>query len=68
MTQPGSRAIVVCGARFVRQMSLDSVHAEVILIHEALHSLGLGENPPSSDSITERIRERCHRGRTAARR
>ena len=35
----------MCGSRFVRQMERSSLHAEAILIHEALHSLGLGENP-----------------------
>jgi hypothetical protein len=59
LTQPGSRAILVCGSRFVAQLGRDSRHAEAILIHEALHSLGLGENPPSSDAITERVRARC---------
>lgn len=59
VTKPGSRAILVCGSRFARQMSRGSRHAEAILIHEALHSLGLGENPPSSDYITERVRARC---------
>lgn len=58
-TQPGSRAILVCGARFARQMGRGPRHAEAVLIHEALHSLGLGENPPSSDYITERVRARC---------
>ena len=59
VTKPGSRAILVCGSRFARQVGRSSRHAEAILIHEALHSLGLGENPPSSDYITERIRARC---------
>ena len=59
VTRPGSRAILVCGSRFVRQAGRSSGHAEAILIHEALHSLGLGENPPSSDYITERVRARC---------
>ena len=36
-----------------------NLRREAILIHEALHSLGLGEDPPSSDYITERIRARC---------
>jgi len=58
-TVPGSRAIFVCGARFVRQMRTNPRHAEATLLHEVLHSLGLGENPPSPDSITERVRERC---------
>jgi hypothetical protein len=59
VTEPRSRAVFVCGARFVRQMSRDSRHAEAALIHEALHSLGLGENPPSSNYITERVQARC---------
>jgi hypothetical protein len=29
------------------------------LIHEVLHTLGLGENPPSSAEITERVLRHC---------
>jgi hypothetical protein len=61
VTRPQSRAIFVCGSRFVRQAQSNSRHAEAVLIHEALHSLGLGENPPSTDEITRRIRARCGR-------
>jgi len=43
----------------VRQVSKNSRHAEAALIHEALHSPGLGENPPSSDYISERVLARC---------
>jgi hypothetical protein len=60
-TTPGSRVILVCGERFVRQMAKNSRHAEATIIHEALHSLGLGENPPSSDHINERVLARCGR-------
>jgi hypothetical protein len=59
VTVPGSRAILVCGSRFVRQMASNPRHAEATLLHEVLHSLGLGENPPSPDYITERVRARC---------
>jgi hypothetical protein len=59
VTRPGSRAILVCGSRFVRQVGRDPRHAEATLIHEVLHSLGLGEDPPSPDFITERIEARC---------
>ena len=59
ITAPGSHAVFVCGERFVRQASRNSRHAEAALIHEALHSLGLGENPPSSDYISERVLARC---------
>jgi hypothetical protein len=34
--------------------------AEAMVIHEMLHSLGLGENPPSTFEITEQVRRRCH--------
>ncbi len=30
-----------------------------MIIHESLHSLGLGENPPRSQDITSRVTERC---------
>jgi hypothetical protein len=33
--------------------------AEAILIHEILHTLGLGENPPSSAEITRQVWRRC---------
>jgi hypothetical protein len=32
---------------------------EFIVIHEMLHSLGLGEDPPSSSEINARVRARC---------
>ena len=62
VTKPGNRAIFVCGARFQREMSKNSRNAEAIVIHEVLHSLGLGENPPSSDHITARVRALCGQG------
>jgi len=31
----------------------------VVVIHEALHSLGLGEDPPSSREITARVSSAC---------
>jgi hypothetical protein len=40
-------------------MMRNSRHAEALLIHEMLHSLGLGENPPTSHQITARVRARC---------
>jgi hypothetical protein len=32
-----------------------------MVIHEMLHSLGLGENPPSSREITKQVTARCGR-------
>ena len=33
--------------------------AEAMVIHEMLHTLGLGENPPTTFEITARVREMC---------
>ncbi|HEY6360945.1 MAG TPA: hypothetical protein VIX63_07555 [Vicinamibacterales bacterium] len=55
-THPGSQVIRVCGREF-RKRNREA--AEIILIHEFLHVLGLGENPPTSDEITERVAARC---------
>jgi hypothetical protein len=40
---------------------LDPPLAEAIIIHEALHTLGLREDPPSSREITRRVVKRCGR-------
>ena len=59
MNAPGSRVVRVCGRRLKRTMNESRSHAEAIVIHEMLHALGLGENPPTSDYITRRVKERC---------
>lgn len=59
-TSPGSRVVFVCGAQFKEAADQNMSIAEAVVIHEALHSLGLGENPPSSMEITARVLERCH--------
>jgi hypothetical protein len=58
-TLPGSRVVFVCGARFRRAYLNNPAHAVALVIHEMLHSLGLGENPPTGDEITQRVRDRC---------
>jgi len=58
-TGPGSRVIRVCGRRFARTMAESSSQGEALIIHEMLHSLGLGENPPTSRYITSRILDEC---------
>jgi len=58
-TVPGGRAVTICGRRFARQQRIDPAFAAIIVIHEALHTLGLPENPPSSEEITLRVRDRC---------
>jgi hypothetical protein len=56
VTAPGSRMVLICAGRFVRARWPDG---EVTVIHEMLHTLGLGENPPSSVEISRRVRTRC---------
>jgi hypothetical protein len=63
---PGVPRVFVCPAGTGRDNSrLSRIEleggslAEAMVIHEMLHTLGLGENPPSTFEITERVRERC---------
>jgi len=55
-TTRGRHVVLICADRFVRTCWPDG---EVTLIHEMLHSLGLGENPPTSLKISRRVRMRC---------
>jgi hypothetical protein len=59
VTAPGSRVVFVCGREFARAWSRQSHHAAVVPLHEALHSLGLAENPPSSAEIDAEVLRRC---------
>lgn len=58
-TARGNRVIYVCGTRFADRFALKTTGGEILLIHELLHALGLGENPPSSARITETVWNRC---------
>ena len=58
-TTPGSRVVYVCGRAFKDLANRNPVKAQAIVIHEALHTLGLGENPPSSSEITARVLAAC---------
>jgi hypothetical protein len=58
-TFPGSQVIYVCSLKLRNESIQNSVRTELILIHEFLHSLGLGENPPTSQAITEQVVVRC---------
>lgn len=61
-TSPARRVVYVCGSRFVHPIfRLDQRLAELLIIHELLHSLGLGENPPTSSQITKQVAKRCNR-------
>jgi hypothetical protein len=57
-TARGNRVVHVCGKRFVR-FAAKTKGAEILLIHELLHTLGLGENPPTSSWITNAVMNRC---------
>jgi hypothetical protein len=59
VTAPGSRVVYVCGRVFRDAASRKESRGEIAVIHEALHTLGLGENPPDSLEITRRVAERC---------
>lgn len=61
-TSPGHAIIYVCGGfrdRFLMMDRGERDRLEIAVIHEALHSLGLPENPPSSEEITRRVSRSC---------
>ena len=58
-TAVGSRTVYLCGRSFERAFRKDRRAAQAALIHEMLHSLGLGENPPSPAHITARVQKLC---------
>jgi hypothetical protein len=60
-TTPGSRVISVCPLFPRLQVNNPGLSASLI-IHESLHALGLGENPPRSREITGAVERRCGRG------
>jgi hypothetical protein len=58
-TASGSRVVYLCGGRLGAYFNKRTDHGEILLIHELLHALGLGENPPTSEEITDRVWARC---------
>jgi hypothetical protein len=59
VTEPRSRVVRVCSSRLVWTWQQNPRHVVAGMIHEALHTLGLGENPPSSAEITSLVLKRC---------
>lgn len=63
---PGQPLVRVCPAegramsRLAQIQIRDPWLADIMIIHEMLHTLGLGEDPPRSEEITWRVRSRCH--------
>ena len=60
-TTPGSRAVFICWDQFAARQRANNGYAANILIHETLHTLGLGENPPDARQITAQVIARCGR-------
>jgi hypothetical protein len=58
-TSCGSRVVYLCGREFERAWRRDAAQAQAAVIHEVLHSLGLGENPPSPRHISHRVMTLC---------
>ena len=58
-TEPGSRVIHVCATRFVERFAVKLRDGELLIIHELLHALGLGEDPPAPAEIDRIVRKRC---------
>jgi hypothetical protein len=58
-TSRGSRVVYLCGRDFERAWRRDAREVQATIIHELLHSLGLGENPPTPREITHRVQSLC---------
>jgi hypothetical protein len=64
---PGRPDVYVCAtagraaSRLALTLDRNPHLAEFALIHEMLHTLGLGENPPTSLEITQQVKRRCGR-------
>ena len=55
-TRVYSSVVSICLRSFTL---LSRAEQDAVLIHEMLHSLGLGENPPESVAITAQVLKRC---------
>jgi hypothetical protein len=60
-TTPGASRVVICIENFEFVSRRNPRLAATVLIHELLHTLGLPERPPSSESITSGVAARCGR-------
>ena len=57
-TNTGSRAVHVCSNQFLAQQRWNIGYSANTLIHEMMHTLGLGETPPDPRVITARVADR----------
>ncbi len=60
-TEPGSRVVYVCGGEFTSMYLQNASRAEVAIVHETLHCLGLRENPPTWQEINDRVEAACRK-------
>jgi len=60
-TVPGTLVVYVCGRTFREAAERSRAFADAAIIHELLHTLGLGEDPPTSKEITDAVMARCAR-------
>jgi hypothetical protein len=58
-TRPGSRVVHLCLDELKRTWQQKPTYVVAAFIHELLHTLGLGENPPSTQDITRRVLQQC---------
>ena len=56
---PGHDVVRVCGRKFASLARRNPPAVAVVFLHEELHSLGLGEDPPTSREISQRIEASC---------
>jgi hypothetical protein len=59
-TTRGSRIVYVCASQFSDRAGRNASDADAFVIHEMLHTLGLGENPPAPSQITAQVMQRCY--------
>jgi hypothetical protein len=59
-TARGSLVVYVCPRHLSHAILREPVRAEAVIIHELLHTLGLGEDPPPSSYIQARVEWRCY--------
>jgi hypothetical protein len=59
-TTRGSRIVYVCASQFADRAGRNASDADAFVIHEMLHTLGLGENPPAPSQITAQVMQRCY--------
>jgi hypothetical protein len=59
MRRSGDDVVYICPSAFRALAQREASKAEAVVIHEMLHTLGLGENPPTSAQITAQVIRRC---------